>query len=413
MREESVRILDKIWDRLSRLGAPFIFLWIIMFTVVFSDALSYPAIPYLVKEFLLEELAVVAMIGFLSSIFSAVKIAANILVAFLGDKTDRNIIILITLAFLPPSFALLLFARNHLWILGSYMLFGIFYGALIPPLNAMVADLAQRENRGTLFAIFNLSWIISQIVAPMLGGFLSDTISLRFPIIPSLALSLAIFILFIIFRGILRGVASLSRLVSDKYEDARTPIKTLLFLCLIQIFSGLGSGVLAVVATAFLVYVIGASPTEIGLTYSLSWGIATAVSQIPGGRLSDRFGSRSIMAASTLISAPLLMLLPFSRSLIHYILISALSFLIGNLSSPAFSAWVATLMRRQLWSKGFGLTSASFSIGSVVGPIIGSLTWAAFKPNYLIPFSISTEFILLTTPFIAVLKEHKGDTQQP
>lgn len=405
-------ILDKTWNHLSQLGAPFVFLWIIMFTIVFSDALSYPAIPYLVKEFLLEELAVVAMLGFLSSTFSAVKIAANIIVAFLGDRVDRNIIILVTLAFLPPSFALLLFARSHLWILGSYVLFGIFYGALMPPLNATVADLAQGENRGILFAIFNLSWIVSQIVAPMLGGFLSDIISLRFPIIPSLALSLAIFILYIIFMRVLEGIASLRRSANNKYEDVKTPIKTLLFLCFIQLFSGLGSGVLAVVAAAFLVYVIGASPTEIGLTYSLSWGIATAVAQIPGGRLSDRFGSRSVMAASTLISAPLLMLLPFSGNLIHYMLISALSSLIGNLSSPAFSAWVATLIRRQMWSKGFGLTSAFFSIGSVIGPIIGSLAWTTFKPNYFIPFSISAAFLLLTTPFIAVLKEHKGFMQQ-
>ena len=61
----------------SRFGVFFTFLWIITFIVVFADSLCGPVVPYILKEFLIEETAVVAMIGFLNSIFSLTKTATN------------------------------------------------------------------------------------------------------------------------------------------------------------------------------------------------------------------------------------------------------------------------------------------------------------------------------------------------
>lgn len=404
-----VKAINKLRNYSPRLNSPFTFLWIMMFMIIFSDSLSWPTIPYLIREFLAEETAVVTMLGLLTSIFSIIKISANILGAFLGDRFDRRLIILLALAIFPASFALILFARDHIWILGSYILFGVFYGILTPSLNAMVASLAQRESRGMIFGVFNLSWIISQIPSPIIGGFLSETVFLRFPLILSLALSLITLILFIIFMGILKGISSSPQPAYKDGEPQKIYIKKrLLFLCFAQLFSGLGNGVLLPVITAYLVYVIGASPADMGIAYSLGWGLATALAQIPGGKLSDRFGYKPIIMTSTLIGAPLILLLPFSRTLTHFILINALSCISGNLSSPAFSAYIATLMRERL-SRGFGLTSAFFSIGSIIGPIIGSILWAISKPDYIPPFATSTIFLLLTLPFIAALKSENEE----
>lgn len=398
------KIVDRLRDHFPRFNSPFTFLWIMMFMIVFSDSLSWPTVPYLIREFLVEEKAVVAMLGLLTSTFSIIKISANVLGAFLGDKFDRRLIVLLALAIFPASFALILFARDHTWILGSYILFGVFYGILTPPLNAMVASLTQRETRGMIFGVFNLSWIISQIPSPIIGGLLSETVFLRFPLILSLALSLVTLTLFIAFMGILEGVSSSRQPTYKDGEPKKTYIeKRLLFLCFAQLFSGLGNGVLLPIITAYLIYVIGASPADMGIAYSLGWGLATALAQIPGGKLSDRFGYRPVIMTSTLIGAPLILLLPFSRTLPHFILINALSCISGNLSSPAFSAYIATLMRETL-SRGFGLTSAFFSIGSIVGPMIGSLLWTISKPYYLPPFAASTIFLLLTLPFIVALK---------
>jgi len=390
---------------LSQLGVAFVLLWMVMFIITFSDSVCSPIIPYIIREFLIDESAVVIMLGFLISTFNLVKTAANIPGALLGDRIDRSIIVLSSLALLPATFLLLMLAGNHLWILGFYILIGIFHGICMPSLNAMVAGLIPIEIRGTSFAIFNLSWIISGMAAPVVGGFLSERVSLRLPPTLSLILSLTILVFFIVFRRVL-GISSSPNKPVEKREDAAKPFtRTLLFLCGMQFFSGLGNGILMPIITAFLMYIIGVSPAEMGLAFSLGWGIATALAQIPGGRLSDKFGFKPILISSTLAATPLLILLPFSRNLTQFILITAAACFIGNLSSPAFSAWIAKLMEKHDWSRGYGLTSASFSIGSIVGPILGSFAWDTFKPNCFPPFALSVLFMLLTLPFLFALGE--------
>lgn len=51
------------------------------------------------------------------------------------------------------------------------------------------------------------------------------------------------------------------------------------------------------------------------------------------------------------------------------------------------------------------MASASFSIGSIVGPVLGSFAWDAFKPNYFPPFALAALFMLLTLPFLFALRE--------
>ncbi|MEM2321210.1 MAG: MFS transporter [Candidatus Bathyarchaeia archaeon] len=377
-----------------------------MFIVVFADSLSWPVVPYLIKEFLLEETAVVAALGLLTSAFNLTKIAANILGAFLGDRANRSLIALLSLILLPISFTLLLFAADHVWILVSYILFGIFYGIFMPPINAMVAGLIPEELKGTLFGVFNLSWILSQIPAPIVGGLLSKTISLRFPLRLSLVLSLVMLTLYITSRKTLRGLSPPNQpaLAHKTRKTSNPPTRKLLLLCLAQFFSGLGNGVLSPITAAFLIYVIGASPLEMGLAYSIGWGLATALAQIPGGRLSDKLGYKPVMVISTLVGSPPILLIPLFRGLEYFIVINALLCLSGNLALPAFSAYIAALMGERSLSRGFGLTSASFSVGLIVGPIMGSFLWTIFQPNYLPPFAISTIFFLLTLPFIIALK---------
>lgn len=402
-------------ESFSQFGALFRILWVIMFIAVFADSLCGPVVPYVLKEFLVEEAAVVAMIGFLNSIFSLTKTVTNFLGALIGDKMDRVALIFLSL-FLSPAYLLLLYlAEETLWVLGAYIISGVFFGLIVPFLYAMIADFLPEAVRGTSFAIFNLSWILSQIVAPALGGFLSDEVSLRFPMILAFTLSLAAIILYFISLKTLRakaaspGIPKKIRADEQGKQEATTPAKSttrnLLLLCGIQFFSGLGSGILMPIITAFLMYVLGASPTEMGITFSIGWGIATALAQIPGGKLSDTLGPKLIMLASTSMAAPLLLLLPFSQNTLQFALIMGVLSFAGNLASPALSAWIADLTEAEKRGRGYGLTSAAYGIGSIAGPAAGSLVWTLSKPNYLLPFFTALIPFILMLPLILLIKK--------
>ncbi len=404
-----VETLVKLRFYLSQLGFVFAFLWIMMFIVFFADSLCGPVVPYLVREFLIDEAAVVGMIGLLNSVFNLVRTAVNIPGAILGDRMDRSKIVLASLPLLPASFLLLFLADQCWWILGSFVLIGVFLGLSMPSLNAMVADTVPINIRATAFAIFNLSWIISQTIAPALGGFLSDNVFLRFPFIIALLLSVAVILHYLSFLNRLKAVASPTKLISESEPQESTtstdPFRlNILLLCGMQFISGVGNGILMPINVAFLMYALGISPTEMGIAFSVGWGVATALAQVPGGKVADKFGPRLVMLVSTLIAAPLLLLLPFSTNVFQYALITGFICFIGNLASPAFSAWVANLTGTKRRGKGYGFTSAAFGAGAIIGPIIGSLTWTLFEPNYFLPFAFATIPFLLELPFIIALK---------
>ena len=324
---------------------------------------------------------------------------------------DRITLVFLSL-FLSPAYLLLLYlAGESLWILGAYVISGVFFGLIIPFLNAMIAGSLPETVRGTSFAIFNLSWILSQIVAPALGGFLSDNVFLRFPIILAFTLSLIAITLYSIFLKTLKvNIASLLHQrklepISKKIKaSAKSLMRNLLLLCGMQFFSGLGNGILMPITTAFLMYALGTSPTEMGITFSIGWGIATALAQIPGGKLSDILGPKLIMLVSTLTATPLLLLLPLSKNVLQFALILGVLSFVGNLASPAFSAWIADLIETEKLGRGYGLTSAAYSIGSIIGPVAGSLMWTISKPNYFLPFFVALIPFLLMIPFIITIK---------
>jgi DHA1 family tetracycline resistance protein-like MFS transporter len=104
--------------------------------------------------------------------------------------------------------------------------------------------------------------------------------------------------------------------------------------------------------------------------------------------------------ASTL----LIPLLPLTKSLTQFICILALICFIGNLSNPAYSAWLMDYMPTKRRAGGFGLTGAAFGIGTIIGPIMGGILWAAFIPNAAIPFIIAATIFLLRIPIISAIK---------
>lgn len=171
-----------------------------------------------------------------------------------------------------------------------------------------------------------------------------------------------------------------------------------------QFFNGLGNGILYTITVAFLMYALGATPTELGIVFSIGFGVAAGLAQIPGGKVADKFGSKPVIAVCTLISVPLLLLQPLSTNVFQFALILGLIGFIGSLSTPAYFAWIANLIGTEKRGKGYGFTSAAFGAGAIIGPIIGSFTWTLLEPNHFLPFAAATIPFLLTLPFIISIR---------
>lgn len=124
---------------------------------------------------------------------------------------------------------------------------------------------------------------------------------------------------------------------------------------------------------AYPLYVLKVSALEMGAIFSIGWGIATALAQIPGGKLTDRFGEKPLILISIAISSLLLIAMSLTRTLMQYLMLFGLTCIIGNLSAPAYLSWLAASMPSTKRGTGFGATSAASGTGLVIGPLIGSL----------------------------------------
>ncbi len=70
-----------------------------------------------------------------------------------------------------------------------------------PAISALVADCSAQCSRGKAFGIFNLSWVAAQVPAPLLGGFLAETVNLRSPFIIAVFVSVVGMMFSILLKG--------------------------------------------------------------------------------------------------------------------------------------------------------------------------------------------------------------------
>ena len=387
----------------------FALLWIVTFLMISSTSLVSPVIPYLVNEFVAGEAAAVALIGLLNSSFNLAKTLANIPGGVLADKIGRKELITASFLILPLSFLLYYLSDNYYYLIIGELISGIAMGFSVPAFSALIADIVPQASMSMAYGVFNLSWTLSQIPSPIIGGLLSDAFGMKFPFLIALAISLACLIvsLKIPERTSESTELPLPEEKLGEEGDPRINLKAykrvVALFCGVEALNGLGNGVLTTLFVVYPMYVLNVSPFEMGLVFSIGWGVATALSQIPGGWLADKFGEKPLILACLIASAPLLILLSLTRSLIQFILVLGLVCVIGDLSTPAYSSWLAASVPSTKRGAGFGWTSAAFGTGLIIGPMIGSIAWNFFQPHAIISFTIAAAFFLLSIPLIRAI----------
>jgi len=404
-----VNVFSRLRAYFTGFGSTFLVLWSVMFLAIFAISMCDPALPYLVRDFLVEEATVVAIVGYLHSAFRLSSTAVSFPAGILSDRIGKRKVILASLCLSPVPFLLYFFSKNCCWLFAAALILGAFHGLSNPPFNALVADTAPKTSRAKAFAVFNLSWMLSGIPAPIIGGFLSDTFNIRLPFIVAFILSVAALLLFLkTFRGAKsKSAIKLIRPYGSKDCSKRygTYTRALTLFCVVSLLLGFGDGVLMPIITAFLMFRLGTSVMEMGIAFSVAYGIAMALSQIPGAKIADKFGKKPTILVGILTATPLLALLPLTTSLIQFVVILGLNSFIGYLWSPALSAWVAERIETDRRGKAYGFTSAAYGAGSIAGPAIGGILWMLFQPNTPLPFIIAMFPFFLIIPIIIILKE--------
>ncbi|MGC8932754.1 MAG: MFS transporter [Candidatus Methanodesulfokora sp.] len=116
---------------------------------------------------------------------------------------------------------------------------------------------------------------------------------------------------------------------------------------------------------------LGASVAEVGISYA-AINAAWAVSQLPGGLLSDRFGRKRVIVMCTSTFIPFFISMPILKSWLAAAIAITVSSFFAGLQNPSFSSMIAESSEGSSTARAFGFYNFLMNLGWAVGPLMGA-----------------------------------------
>lgn len=393
----------------------FLVLWLVNFVLSFAVSLISTPTPYLAREFVKGadvETAYMEAYGLMLSLGYVAVTLGYFVGGFAADSLGRRAVVITSLVILATGCGLFAVAPSLVFLFLATFTQQFGAGMAAPAIYALVADYSKESSRGMAYGVFNLSWITAQIPAPLLGGAIAQFVNLRTPFIIAVFVSM----LGVSLASSMKGKHSEKRNTDEETSESQTVSETnhsgsykkaIMFFGLANLLNGVLNGFIGPLFNGLLMFNLNANPTEYGLVFSVGFGVVTALVQIPGGRLTDKFGRKPLTLFSFL-SVPLFFALAFSQSILQFGLIIGAICAVGNISSPAISAWIMDLVPVRRRATVSGIVRAFNGAGLAVGPPAGSYVWNASKPDAIVPFGLAALIFASGLPFYLMLKETKS-----
>jgi DHA1 family multidrug resistance protein-like MFS transporter len=393
----------------------FLVLWGVNFLFSFSMNLVPTPRAYLTSAFLGgDQAATIEALGVMMSLGYAASTVGYFVGGFAAESMGKRRVVIVSFLVLAAGCGIFA-ATPSLYFMYLANLVGFFAaGFSSPAISALVADCSEQCSRGMAYGVFNLSWVSAGIVAPVLAGVVAQFVSLRSPFLIAGFVSVAGTFLAFLMKGKttekVRATVRNTRTFRNLFSNGNSALRqVILIFGITNLLNGLLNGFINPVLNGIMLFKFQAAPAEYGLILSLSSSFITGLVQLPGGRLSDKFGRKPLVLFGFL-GVPLVLLLGFSGSLLDFGLIMGGISAVGNISGPAISAWLMDLVPGEKRASVSGVTQASSGVGLTGGPSLGSYVWNTTKPDAVSSCAVAALIFAAAMPFYLVLKEPKKDS---
>lgn len=265
------------------------------------------------------------------------------------------------------------------WLLPAVILAG---AALIsdPAQQSLIAESTPIDQRGMAFSIVIAAWIAPGIFAPSVGGYVAD----RWGFLPVFLLQfvlygLGLFLIARYLRETLRpadGGVAWSELKGALVKMVVPPagLRGLYLALAVDSFTwGLGYALLF----GMLSESYGFTTFQLGIMSSLL-SITWALSQLPIGKLIDRYGSKPLMVISELMSIPIIVGWLFSTTFAAFAFMHACFGVIAATWVPAQNAILANSVPEYRRGEAMGRMAAFRGLVGFPAPLLGGLLYDHF-----------------------------------
>lgn len=346
----------------------------------------------------------------LGLIFSISNAVAGLLQApsgFLADRFGKKPLIVagVVIGSMPPL--LYTYAQGWMDLIPWVILSGFASGVGTSARWAIVADMAKGGSLASAYGYMNIAWLSGSILGPLIGGLLADAFDLKTPFYLCFIFSVACIPISFKIKEARKEDPSVKDFGGFDEENL-TPmsLRSVIFtFTLLNLIPGIGWGILIPITPVYLVARFSVSMTELGLLFTIGFGLASAFTQVPGGKISDKFGYKLIFMLTSILPAPIYILYTLTQNPLQFLLAMATANVITSLGWPAASALPMKLtppLKRGLVT---GVMFTAWWIGVMAGNALGGYLWDSFGMDF--PFYIASSSFIIPLPLYLLIKEPK------
>lgn len=376
----------------------------ILFTVILLSSLSMNLISPIWPIYIKTLGASIVELGYVFALSSFVSATLQILSGSLSDKYGRKKLNILgtLLGVLPPIFYYL--SKNWIDLIPWVILAGISTGIYLPIRWSIIADISTTRTRPTVFGRMNIAFLTGSTVAPLVGGLIADTFSLKTPFLICFSLTASCLIFTLMLHETRREKESGTQKIQNEKKETN-------FLSVILIFSSLnliqavGMGITIPITPLFVTSRFSLDYTKVGLLYAVGFGLSSALVQIPGGRVAAKYSRKKNILATIILSSPFFGLFALSRSFIEAVIFMFLSNAILNISWPAYQDLMMELTPPSRWGFMNGISATTFWVGMMIGSALSGVIWEGF--GMFVPYYVSAIMVFLSMIPAIFLKEKK------
>lgn len=338
-------------------------------------------------------------LAYAASAYSAANLVGNILLGAASDRLGPFRVAGASLLLLGATTLLHLEAWSALSLVLVRALHGFFASAVTPTSLSAAVEGSEAGRRGRIMARLGMVIALASVVASPVAGRMVDALE----VVAALRVQ-ALFLVGVGALGLWAGSASKpvlqaagGELAAEDDEGRRTALdpRVTAFACAVGFAVMFGQNVLFY-ALPLKATAAGLGPAAVGGLFGLfALGSVVAFSP-PFSKFADRYGRLRPIAAGSLVSAAGMFLLGVGVQRVWLPLMAASLAVYGfgfGLVFPAVSAAAADGSSAGRRGTAFGLLTAAFSVGAIVGPLLGQ----AFDPH-VSPFTLAALVMLSSLP---------------
>ena len=185
--------------------------------------------------------------------------------------------------------------------------------------------------------------------------------------------------------------------------------RNLFFVASALFLWGFGEGMFFNFVPIYLDIQFALSKYDIGLILG-AFGFSMAITHIPAGRLADRFGRRPLLVGAWLLGLFSTLLMGFAQALPLFLVGLGAYGLTAFVASP-LSSYVTAARGKWPVSTVLSLTTATFGMGMVLGPVTGG--WIGDHYGMRMSFYVAAVVFVFSNIFMALIEGQPIDHHDP